>query len=69
VLYAVDPDRDYFELSPLGDVSIEADGFTRFDARAGGRDRYLRVNSAQVPRLIEAFVQLSSQPPASLSKP
>lgn len=66
VLYAVEPDRDYFELSEPGDVKIEADGFTRFDARAGGRDRYLRVNPAQVPRLLEAFVQLASQPPASL---
>jgi hypothetical protein len=69
VLYAVYPDRDYFDLSPPGGVKIEEDGFTRFDAQTGGRDRYLRVNPAQVPRLIEAFVQLASQPPASLSTP
>ena len=36
VLYAVYPDRDYFELSPPGGVKIEEDGFTRFDAQAGG---------------------------------
>jgi hypothetical protein len=67
VLYAVLPDRGYFELSPPGRVTIEEDGFTRFDAAEDGRDRYLRVDPAQVPRLLEAFVQLSSQPPSSRS--
>jgi hypothetical protein len=59
------PDRGYFELSPPERVTIEEDGFTRFDAAEDGRDRYLRVDPAQVPRLLEAFVQLSSQPPSS----
>lgn len=63
-LYAVLPDRDYFDLSPAGNVKVEADGFTRFTARAGGRDRYLILTPAQIPRLKEALVQLSSQPPA-----
>src|SRR5690606_23073368 len=30
VLYAVHPDRGYFDLSKPGDVTVEDDGFTRF---------------------------------------
>lgn len=88
VLYAVFPDRGYFELSAPGRVTIEDDGHTRFDARDGNpgvearaaatevgavspeaRDRYLKVDAQQIPRLVEAFVQLASQPPASVSRP
>ena len=63
VLYAVFPDRGYFDLSPAGGVTVEADGYTRWEARDGGRQRYLRINELQVARVTEALVQLSSQPP------
>ncbi len=69
VLHAVYPDRGYFELSNPGRVSVEHDGYTRFDEQADGRDRYLKVNPTQVSRLIEAFVLLASQPPDSVAKP
>ena len=36
VLYAVLPDRGYFDLSPPGNVTVEADGFTRFDEHPKG---------------------------------
>jgi purine nucleosidase len=63
VLYAVFPDRGYFNLSPNGRVTVEADGFTRFTLSPGGRDRYLILTETQIPRVKEALVQLSSQPP------
>jgi len=63
VLYAVFPDRGYFELSPPGRVDVEAGGFTRFTPAADGRDRYLILNEAQAVRVKEALVQLASQPP------
>ncbi|MDP6446626.1 MAG: nucleoside hydrolase [Pirellulaceae bacterium] len=63
VLYAVFPDRGYFDVSPPGKVTVESDGFTRFDAAAGGRHRFLRVSPTQIARVGEALVQLSSQPP------
>ena len=63
VLYAVFPDRGYFELSPPGRVDVEADGFTRFTPAADGRDRYLILNEGQTARVKEALVQLASQPP------
>ena len=63
VLYGVFPDRGYFSLSEPGTVTVEQDGFTRFDASADGRDRFLILDQSQAPRVREALVQLSSQPP------
>ncbi len=63
VLYAVFPDRDYFNLSQPGKVTVESDGFTRFDPDPQGRDRFLVMHEAQRHRVKEALVQLASQPP------
>ncbi|MFO0869996.1 MAG: nucleoside hydrolase [Pirellulales bacterium] len=62
VLYAVRPEAGYFDLSPPGRVTVEADGFTRFVPQAQGRDRFLVLSDRQAPRVREALVQLSSQP-------
>lgn len=63
VLWAVFPDRDYFELSPPGIVKVENDGVTWFRRLAeGGRDRYLIIDAARIGRIREAVVQLSSEP-------
>jgi purine nucleosidase len=62
-LYAVLPDRGYFDLSPVGRVTVDTDGFTRFTPEAGGRDRYLILQESQIARVKEALVQLASQPP------
>ena len=67
-IYAVLPDRGYFDLSPRGNVTAENDGFTKFTPAADGRDRFLTINEMQTVRLKEAFVQLVSQPPAFLPK-
>ena len=64
VLYAVSPDRGYFDLSPPGRIVVEADGFTKFEPEVDGRHRYLKLSSQQQPRVLEALVQLSSQPPS-----
>ncbi len=63
VLYAVYPDRGYFDLSEPGRVTVEKDGFSQFAAEPNGRDRYLILRPEQAPRILEALVQLSSQPP------
>ncbi len=63
VLYGVFPDRDYFGLSPAGTVTVEDDGFTTFQADANGKHRYLTLSAEQRPRVLEALVQLSSEPP------
>jgi purine nucleosidase len=63
VLHAVSPDRGYFDLSPPGTVSVEPDGSTRFVSSPEGRHRYLILRPEQRPRVLEAMVQLASQPP------
>jgi hypothetical protein len=63
VLYAVLPYRGYFDLSPRGTVTVESDGFTRFTKTPQGSRRYLILRREQTPRVLEALVQLSSQPP------
>jgi purine nucleosidase len=67
VLYAAYPDRGYFDLSPPGRVTVEDDGFTRFDPDPAGTHRYLILNDRQKIRVQEALVQLSSQPPTGLA--
>ncbi len=67
-LYAAFPDRGYFDLSPAGRVTVEADGNTLFTPQAGGRDRFLILKENQIGRVKEALVQLSTQPPKRLEK-
>lgn len=67
VLYAVYPERGYFEVSPRGRVTVEKDGFTRFTPGENGRDRFLILNPLQASRVREAYVQLVTQPPRSQS--
>ena len=64
-LYAVYPDRGYFDLSPPGRVVVEKDGATRFDRDEKGPHRYLILRPEQKGRALEALVQLASQPPAA----
>jgi purine nucleosidase len=65
VLYAVHPDRGYFDLSPTGTVTVEPDGFTKFEPGASGHHRTLILKPEQKPRVLEALVQLASEPPAA----
>ena len=64
VLYGVLADRGYFDLSPRGKATVAADGFTRFEATSRGDRAYLILKPEQKPRVLEALVQLSSQPPS-----
>lgn len=64
VLVAVLGDRGYFDLSPKGTVRFAAAGATIFTPDPHGKDAYLILRKAQKPRVLEALVQLSSQPPS-----
>jgi len=63
VLYAVYPKAGYFDVSPAGIVSVEDNGLTTFKAANDGKHHFLTMSSPQKIRLVEALVQLSSQPP------
>lgn len=64
VLFAVRPDRDYFDLSDPGTITIDEEQITQFASSPEGQHRYLKVNSEQIARVREALVQLASQPPS-----
>lgn len=80
VLYAVYPDRGYFNLSTPGRVTVEDDGFTRFVPGQGTRfmnpldlktvtpamkrDQYLTMTDGQAARVTEALVHRVAQPPS-----
>jgi hypothetical protein len=68
VLHAVLGDRGYFDLSPRGKVSVAADGSSRFEESTSGLHSYLILRPEQKPRVLEALVQLSSQPPQTLAR-
>ena len=62
VLYAVRPDRGYFQVSPPGTATLNDKGVMQFREEAGGRHR-LSVTPEQIVRVREAMVHLASQPP------
>jgi inosine-uridine nucleoside N-ribohydrolase len=62
VLYAVRPDRGYFDLSPRGRIVVEANGTTSFVPDPSGPHRYLIARPEQVILVREAQVMLCSQP-------
>ena len=63
VLDAVLGDRGYFDRSPPGRVTVTDAGATLFTPDATGKHRYLILRDAAArARVIEALVQLSSQP-------
>jgi len=64
VLYAVRPDRGYFDLSPAGQVSYDEEGLTTFEEKAGGNHRYLIASPGQAERVKEALAVFATQPPA-----
>ena len=68
VLYAVRPDRGYFDLSPPGRVVVEDDGFVRFQPQENGSHRFLIATPEQVVRVREALVMLCSEPPTKVGK-
>jgi inosine-uridine nucleoside N-ribohydrolase len=63
VLYAVWPDRGYFNVSPRGTIRADEGGFTRFTPDKNGKHRFLILTEEQRARVREALVQLASEPP------
>jgi inosine-uridine nucleoside N-ribohydrolase len=63
VLYAIRPDRGYFDLSRPGRIIVGDDAVTRFEPSAQGTQRYLIVSDKQRQMALEAMIYLASQPP------
>jgi purine nucleosidase len=67
VLIAVRPHRGYFGFSEAGTVTVADDAATTFRPVKGGSQRYLTLTEHQRVRVLEALVQLSSQPPQTIA--
>jgi purine nucleosidase len=63
VLYAARPDRNYFDLSNSGRITVLDDGSSRFEESSNGTHRHLVLTEPQKARALEALVMLTSQPP------
>jgi hypothetical protein len=46
-------------------LTVLPDGGSKLDASKGGNHRYLILEEAHKPRVLEALVMLASQPPKS----
>jgi purine nucleosidase len=63
VLYAVRPERGYFELSPPGTIVVEGKGETSFKPSPNGQHRFLIASPEQAARVLRDLELLASQPP------
>lgn len=61
VLYAVRPADGYLTASSSGVVDVDAQGNTKFQARAGGLHHVLSVDVIQRARILEAFLWLCTE--------
>ena len=62
VLHGVRPDRDYFDLSPRGEVKVHSDGYTEFVPTENGSRRFLILKPENQQRVTDVLVHLTSQP-------
>lgn len=63
VLYAIRPDRDYFNLSKAGTIHVDPTGVTHLNEENGGKHRYL-MQRGSPDRVREVLTSLASQPPS-----
>ncbi len=63
VLYAIRPERGYFEVSSPGTVTVDNQSVTIFTPSEKGKHRFLKLTPEMRAKSLEALVQLSSQPP------
>ena len=68
VLWAVRPERGYFDISPPGRASVDDKGHTSFSEAPDGRHYYLKVDDIQRARVRELLAALSSEPPHTCPK-
>jgi len=63
VLYAIEPNQHYFNLSKKGFLNVDDKGFTTFVESKSGSHRYLCISKKQSNRILKRFNQLIVQVP------
>lgn len=66
VLYVAEPDSSFMEKSRKGKIEVIEDGFTNFNLQEGGKHFYLSVDSVQVKRIKNYFIDLITTKPKNL---
>lgn len=56
VLYAVEPDSNYFKLSKPGNITIDSNGYSIFEEKEGGLHRYLMIADHEEERTLKKMV-------------
>lgn len=57
VLYAIEPDSNFFNLSDRGVIRIDEEGHSLFVPSQQGRHQYLTINENQIERTLDAIVK------------
>lgn len=57
VLYAIEPDKGYFNLSSKGVISIDHTGKSVFTEKEDGKHRYLLIGKNDIERTLKAMVE------------
>jgi len=63
VLVGVESVKEYFDLSPLGEIIVDDKGFTSFTPSKKGKCKYLIVNEKKKEKVLKRFNQLIIQKP------
>ena len=58
VLYAIEPNNNYFSISDAGKIKVDNKGYTSFTKQKNGNCFYLSVSPRQAKRIKAHFVQL-----------
>lgn len=64
-LYAVHPDKGFFQLSQEGAIQVGDDGGLRFAPGAGGKAKSLVFDPAQKDNILRTYVELASAKPVA----
>jgi inosine-uridine nucleoside N-ribohydrolase len=63
VLYAVEPDAEYFNFSESGTITVDENNFTNFKPDPRGKHAYVSVTSEQAEKIKQRFIFLTTQKP------
>ncbi len=56
VLYALEPDQNYFDVSAKGTIAIDSKGKSIFSPSGNGKHSYLKIKDSEVKRSLQALV-------------
>jgi inosine-uridine nucleoside N-ribohydrolase len=63
VLYAIEGNEGYFDISPAGRISVDANTFTHFQEDRQGMHRYLKINPELTGKVRARFIELITTKP------